>query len=85
MPQSVLIIGAGIIGASLAFELSRHGASVTVLDSATPASAASGRSFGWINASFYPNAIHYRTRSFCIPLLAHCEGRRWIKFADARF
>lgn len=62
MAQSVLIIGAGIIGASLAFHLSRQGAAVTVLDSATPASAASGRSFGWINASFYESHAHHRLR-----------------------
>ncbi|WP_426033476.1 NAD(P)/FAD-dependent oxidoreductase [Cypionkella sp. TWP1-2-1b2] len=62
MPQSVLIIRAGIIGASLAFNLARQGATVTVLEAATPASAASGRSFGWINASFYESPAHHRLR-----------------------
>ncbi|MDO8983244.1 FAD-binding oxidoreductase [Cypionkella sp.] len=62
MPQSVLIIGAGIIGASLAFHLARAGAKVTVLESASPASAASGRSFGWINASFYASPAHHHLR-----------------------
>lgn len=62
MPQSVLIIGAGIIGASLAFHLSRQGVAVTVLEATTPASAASGRSFGWINASFYASPAHHRLR-----------------------
>ena len=62
MPQSVLIIGAGIIGASLAFRLSRQGATVTVLEATSPASAASGRSFGWINASFYESPAHHHLR-----------------------
>ncbi|MEO5614771.1 MAG: FAD-binding oxidoreductase [Cypionkella sp.] len=62
MPQSVLIIGAGIVGASLALHLSRQGATVTVLETATPASAASGRSFGWINASFYQSSAHHHLR-----------------------
>ena len=62
MAQSVLIIGAGIVGASLAFHLSRQGAAVTVLEAATPASAASGRSFGWINASFHESPAHHHLR-----------------------
>ncbi len=33
-----------------------------MLESATPASAASGRSFGWINASFYESVAHHRLR-----------------------
>ncbi len=62
MGQSIIIVGAGIIGAALAFQLSRQGAKVTVFESATPAHAASGRSFGWINASFYANPAHHRLR-----------------------
>lgn len=60
--MQILIIGAGIIGASLAYELTTAGARVTVLEAALPAGAASGRSFGWINASFYASAEHYALR-----------------------
>ena len=60
--MKILIVGAGIIGASLAFRLTRSGVDVTVLEAATPAAAASGSSFGWINASFYADPSHHRLR-----------------------
>src|SRR3989338_7869818 len=63
MAQKIIIVGAGIIGASLAFHLSRAGAEVTVFEATQPASAATGRSFGWINASFYANPAHHRLRA----------------------
>ena len=49
-PQ-VVVIGAGIIGASIAFHLLRCSVPVTVLDQAEPGSGASAHSFAWINAS----------------------------------
>ncbi len=60
--MKVLIIGAGMIGAATAFRLGRAGAEVTVLEAAKPAAAASGRSFGWINASFFANPAHHHLR-----------------------
>ena len=60
--MKILIVGAGILGASLAFRLGLAGAKVTVLEAATPAAGASGSSFGWINASFYLGADHHRLR-----------------------
>lgn len=60
--MKILIIGAGILGASAAYHLARKGAEVTVLEATAPAAAASGRSFGWINASFYANPAHHRLR-----------------------
>ena len=47
----VLIIGAGIVGAALAFFLSRSGARVTVLDAHTPAAGASGASDGAVSVA----------------------------------
>ncbi len=47
----VIIIGAGIVGASIAFFLSRKGASVTVLDATTPAAGASGASDGAVSVA----------------------------------
>ena len=54
----VVVVGAGIIGAAIAFHLAGRGAAVTVVERAKPAGEASGRSFAWINASF-DNPKHY--------------------------
>ncbi len=54
----VVVIGAGIVGASIAFHLSRRGADVTVVDKDQPGSGASGCSFAWIN-SFQKHPAHY--------------------------
>lgn len=61
--MKILIIGAGILGASAAYQLARAGAEVTVLEAKAPAAAASGHSFGWINASFYANPAHHHLRA----------------------
>jgi len=47
----VVVIGAGIVGASIALHLARRDVSVTVLDKAEPGSGASSHSFAWINAT----------------------------------
>jgi glycine/D-amino acid oxidase-like deaminating enzyme len=49
MPNSenlkVTVVGAGIVGAAIAFHLSRLGVNVTVLEAETPGAGASGHSF----------------------------------------
>lgn len=62
MTLRVIVVGAGITGAAVAFRLARAGAHVTVIEAGGIAQAASGRSFGWINASFHHDANHYRLR-----------------------
>lgn len=59
-PPRVVVIGAGIVGASIAFHLSQRPVRLTVLDRAEPGSGASGHSFAWINASAgkEPTAYH---------------------------
>ncbi|MQF69422.1 FAD-binding oxidoreductase [SAR202 cluster bacterium AD-804-J14_MRT_500m] len=54
----VLVVGAGILGASIAFHLVSRGARVTVFDASTPGSGASSHSFAWIN-SFEKDPIFY--------------------------
>jgi glycine/D-amino acid oxidase-like deaminating enzyme len=45
------VVGAGILGASIAYHLARRGASVTVLEKNGPASGTTKNSFAWLNAS----------------------------------
>ena len=60
--ENIVIIGAGLIGATLAFQLARSGRAVTVVEAGVPAAVASGRSFGWINASFALSEAHFALR-----------------------
>lgn len=66
MADRTVIIGAGIIGAAIAWNLTRAGRDVLVIEAGLPGQGASGRSFGWINASFYLNDGHYRLRRAAI-------------------
>ena len=50
--STVAIVGAGIVGASVAYHLARRGVSVTLVDRApSPAAGVTGDSFGWIGDS----------------------------------
>lgn len=66
--QHVIIVGAGILGASLAFALSQRGQGVTILEKTAPASAASGKSFAWLNANYPDTPEYFELR---IAALAH--------------
>lgn len=65
MASSAIVVGAGIIGAAIAYHLVRRGARVIVIDAAEPGGLATRASWAWINASwgnprFY---FQFRTRS----------------------
>ncbi len=60
--QHVIVVGAGILGASIAYHLARRGARVTLLDRGPPAGEATGASFAWINASFRNPKPYYDLR-----------------------
>lgn len=47
----VVVVGAGVIGASVAMRLALAGANVTVLDARRPGSGASMTSFAWLNSA----------------------------------
>ena len=58
---SVIIVGAGIVGASLAFHFARRGATVHVVEEgARPGSGVTARAFGWVNIiNIAPGAVNY--------------------------
>ena len=59
----VVVAGAGIVGASIAYQLARAGAAVTVIDRQGPATHASRGTFAWINATWAKQPRHYHALS----------------------
>lgn len=51
MATTVAVIGAGIVGASVAFRLTQGGAQVIVVDQGQPGSGTTGASFAWVNSN----------------------------------
>ena len=74
-PRHVAVIGAGIVGASIAWRIASRGVRVTVIDKAEPGSGASSHSFAWVNAGAKE------------PIGYHNLNRRslemWPRFAEA--
>jgi glycine/D-amino acid oxidase-like deaminating enzyme len=57
-----LVIGAGIVGAAIAWNLQRAGAQVRVLDAGEPGGLATRHSWAWINASWGNPEPYFRLR-----------------------
>jgi glycine/D-amino acid oxidase-like deaminating enzyme len=74
--RRVLVVGAGIVGASIAYHLAQLGCKVTVIDKQGPASHASLATFAWINATWakQPQAYH---------LLNQQSVSSWGKLAES--
>ena len=72
--KNIAVVGAGIVGASVAFHLSQYGMDVSVFDKNEPGSGASGHSFAWINA-FSKQPRHYFD-------LNYRSMDRWPRFAE---
>ena len=62
----ILVIGAGIIGASITWHLARAGARVTVLEAGELGGTATRASFAWINASWGNPEPYFRLRMLAI-------------------
>ncbi|OTG87787.1 FAD-dependent oxidoreductase [Acinetobacter sp. ANC 4558] len=54
--KKVVIIGAGILGASVAYHLAKQGVGVTIVEKDQPASGATGSAFGWITSAVADDA-----------------------------
>ena len=63
--QKIVIVGAGIIGASIAYHLAKLGLDVSVIDKFGPATQTSRGTFAWINATWakQPRAYHGLSQS----------------------
>jgi len=60
--KHILVVGAGIIGASIAWHLVRAGARVTIVDPDTTGGVATPASFAWLNASWGNPEPYFRLR-----------------------
>ncbi|MDX8466416.1 FAD-binding oxidoreductase [Mesorhizobium sp. VK23B] len=60
--KHVIVIGAGIIGASIAWHLTKAGARVTVVSTSGAGGVATPNSFAWINASWGNPETYFRLR-----------------------
>ena len=62
MPKRIIIVGAGIIGASAAYHLATAGARVSVLEAGDAGGVATRNSWAWINASWGNPEPYFRLR-----------------------
>jgi len=92
--KQVIVIGAGIIGASIAWHLTKAGAGVTVVSESGAGGVATPNSFAWINASWGNPEVYFRLRTRAMAEwkrlandlpglpLAWCGGLCWDLPAD---
>lgn len=76
--MKILVVGAGVLGLTTAFNLVEDGQDVTIVDKTGPYAQASNRSFAWINANHkLPDEYHRLNRA---GIAAHEEFQK--RFAD---
>ena len=57
--RHIAVIGAGIVGSSIAYNLAKQSARVTLIDRSTVGGASSHGTFAWINATWAKQPRHY--------------------------
>ena len=62
----IIVIGSGIVGASIAMSCLDLGADVVVLERDNLGGSASSKSFGWINASFAESTDYFKLRNAAV-------------------
>jgi glycine/D-amino acid oxidase-like deaminating enzyme len=75
---TVVVIGAGALGASTAYHLARHGAAVTLVDQFAPGSQTSPRAAGLTNTKAVPSEIMARLTDEATETLARFEDETGI-------
>ena len=63
MSKHVIVIGSGIMGASIAWHLAKAGAQVIVVEAGDPGGLATRHSWAWINASWGNPEPYFRLRT----------------------
>ncbi len=75
MGQKIVIVGSGIIGASIAYYLTQRETEVTLIDQSGPAAGVSGNSFAWLNG--------FEKQPYPYHLLSRMALHTWHQFAKA--
>ena len=74
-PRNIAVIGAGIMGASIAWRLARRGVQVALIDKGQPGHGASSHSFAWINAGAKEPVVYHNLNRRSLDM--------WTRFAQA--
>lgn len=79
--MDVVVIGAGVVGASIAARLARRGAAVTLVDKNPPGTGTSATSYAWVNANGKEPRSYYELNHAAVR--AHHElaagGAPWLR------